>query len=68
MDKTISPYDKDIAGGDLGYLWGLGVFYYLLIFVLEKRNIMRVMHNWFSKEKDVKHIEKDLDEDVLKEI
>lgn len=67
MKTPLSPFHKDIAGGDLGYLIGLGVFYYLLIFFLEKRDLIRVMRKMFNQEKNVKRKAIELDDDVLNE-
>ncbi|KAL4490757.1 hypothetical protein ABPG72_021811 [Tetrahymena utriculariae] len=63
-----SPFSINIAGADIIFLIIEGIFYYLLVFLVENYNQISFLSNMFSKEKQVKYEPKEYDEDVQKEI
>eukprot|EP00330_Aristerostoma_sp_ATCC50986_P014130 CAMPEP_0114590366 /NCGR_PEP_ID=MMETSP0125-20121206/12632_1 /TAXON_ID=485358 ORGANISM="Aristerostoma sp., Strain ATCC 50986" /NCGR_SAMPLE_ID=MMETSP0125 /ASSEMBLY_ACC=CAM_ASM_000245 /LENGTH=174 /DNA_ID=CAMNT_0001787817 /DNA_START=467 /DNA_END=991 /DNA_ORIENTATION=- len=64
-DEVKSPWDIDIAGGDVLYLAFTPFLYFILVFVVEYLRTKRSFMKMFQK--DVPRVEQEEDSDVVKE-
>ena len=59
----------DIAGGDIVFMAWTGVFYLILVFIVEASSTMGSFTQFFSKETSIPYVPKKyVDEDVIKEM